>query len=157
MTIEISSPVCNRHIYSCSRQAEGSIFYKQLSKMVQNYDTTDNPSIGIIIGSPNESSSIVKRNFSVTAEDGDDIVDNDSDFEEFDIGVNILEELTENGIITEEEEKRRKLFLQQYLEYQQGVDETKMLPLKLFFSTILSYLHKWWGYCMRWAYYTETD
>mmetsp|Transcript_8685 Transcript_8685/g.8621 ORF Transcript_8685/g.8621 Transcript_8685/m.8621 type:complete len:115 (+) Transcript_8685:189-533(+) len=102
-----------------------------------------------------------KRNNNVTYEN-DIYLTVDDDFEDFDRGVNILQELTENGIISEEEEKRRRELLRKYLDYQHALEySTKVSTVskKITFrwQNCLSCAHKAFEHCMGYVYYTDTD
>jgi hypothetical protein len=102
-----------------------------------------------------------KRNNNVTYEN-DIYLTVDDDFEDFDRGVNILQELTENGIISEEEEKRRRELLRMYLDYQHALEySTKVSTVskKITFrcQNCLSCAHKAFEHCMGYVYYTDTD
>lgn len=62
------------------------------------------------------------------------------------------------GIISEEEEKRRKELLHKYLDYQHASEHlTKDSTIRLKWQNGLSYAHKVFEHCMGWVYYTETD
>ena len=84
--------------------------------------------------------------------------DYNTDFVDFKRGVIILEELVEVGIISGEEENRRKLLLNEYLKYQRSdSDLVHGLSCYRVFISCIRYLHHCWDNCLRWVYYTETD
>ena len=84
--------------------------------------------------------------------------DYNTDIVEFKRAVNILEELVEVGIISEEEETRRKLLLNEYLRYQRSdVDSIQDISCYQVCVTCIRHFHHCWDNCLRWVYYTETD
>lgn len=93
-----------------------------------------------------------KSEFSITL--NEEYVD---DFVEFRRGVDVLEELTENGFISEEEEDRRILLLENYLRYQTRTTLLREMSCSRICTKVVRILHLCWDYCLRWAYYTETD
>lgn len=102
-------------------------------------------------------SSVTKSHFYVSTNDDYNVATED-DFEEFTRGINILQELADNGIISGEEETRRTIFLQQYLDYQKGFDATALsFSPRRFCSLCLAFLHAWWDYCASFAYYTDVE
>jgi hypothetical protein len=106
-----------------------------------------------------------KRNFNVSYED-DIYLTVDDDFEDFDKGVIILAELTENGIISEEEEQRRKELLSKYLDYQHALENSVKDSTNVGFRwhnclscahKLFERAHKLFERCMEFVYYTDTD
>lgn len=84
--------------------------------------------------------------------------DYNTDVVEFRRGVDILGELAENGIITEEEENRRRILLKQYLDYQRNDrDELSDLYCCRVGQICFAYVHRCWDRALQFAYYTETD
>ena len=80
-----------------------------------------------------------------------------NDFVEFSRGVDVLSELTENGLITEEEEARRIFLLENYLNYQRRSNLLREISCSHICCICAESLHHWWDYCIRWVYYTDTD
>lgn len=101
-------------------------------------------------------SSIEKSSFYVSTSD-DYNVPTENDYEEFSRGVNILQDLTDNGVISEEEENRRKILLEEYLKYQRGDNALARLSPSLFCSYLFKHFRRLWDCCIGLAYYTDTD
>ena len=83
--------------------------------------------------------------------------DYDTDVVEYRRGVGVLDELAENGIITEEEQGRRKQLLEQYLDYQQNDSELTGLCCSGLCFLGLSYMNLCWVNALRFVYYTEAE
>jgi hypothetical protein len=101
--------------------------------------------------------SVNKSHFYVSTNDDYNMA-TECDFEEFTRGINILQELADNGIISGEEETRRKVFLKQYMDYQKGFEATALsFSPRRFCSLCLAFLHALRDYCAGFAYYTDAE
>jgi hypothetical protein len=104
-----------------------------------------------------EDSAITKSHFYLST-DGDCDAPTENDFEEFTRGVNILQELADNGIISSDEETRRKSYLKHYVDYNRGPEEmTLQFSQFRICSFLLLCFHRAREYCLSFAYYTDTD
>ena len=107
---------------------------------------------------PKRDGSAIDKSHFYLSTDGDCNEPTENDFEEFTRGVNILQELADNGIISGDEETRRKGFLKHYVDYNRGSED-----LSLTFSQfricnfLLVCFHRAREYCLGFAYYTDTD
>ena len=101
-------------------------------------------------------SSIEKSSFYVSTSD-DYNVPTENDYEEFSRGVNILQDLTDYGVICEEEENRRKILLEEYLKYRRGDNALARLSPSLFCSYLFKHFRRLWDFFIGLAYYTDTD
>lgn len=97
-------------------------------------------------------------NTTYSDDDGDDSSFNESIItnvlEDFDEGIQVLEELSERQLISADEGMRRKLLLQSYLEYQQYSDDDEFQTTDIC-SRILKKMCEIWSKLRQWAYYTE--